>query len=194
VSRLIITYSLSYDWLVRGRPDEDWRPAYELGLRYQAAARAVWAPGEDAVFAAFQSFGLRFWEAWPAYPVHLPEGANAFKDPLTFPLHDDWEGMRTVLVHELCHLHEDHPANAARYQAALARIRATFPDEDETVQYHLVTCTLQRAVLMRAFPGRWRAMVALARGHPLLERTWRLIERHEAEIEWADPLGSLAAW
>lgn len=194
MSRLIITYSLSYDWLVRGRPEGDWRPAYEYGLHYQATARAAWAPGEDAVFAAFRSFGLRFWDAWRAYPVQLPEGANAFKDPLTFLMNDDWEGMRTVLVHELCHLHEDHPANADRYQAVLAHIRAAFSTEDETVQYHLITCTLQRAVLMRAFPDHWQAMVALARGHPLLERTWRLIEQYEATLDWEDPLGSLISW
>lgn len=194
MSRLIITYSLSYDWLVSGRPVEAWHPAYERGMRYQAAARAAWAPCEDAVFAAFRSFGLAFWEAWPAYPVHLPDGANAFKDPLTFPMDDDWEGMRTVLVHELCHLHEDHPANADRSQAVLAHIRALFPDEDETVQYHLITCTLQRAVLMHAFPDRWQAMIDRARGHPLLERTWRLIEGHEGAIDWHDPPASLAAW
>lgn len=193
VSRLIITYSLSYDWLVRGRPEEDWRPAYERGMHYQAAARAEWETYEDAVFATFRSLHLSFWDAWPAYPVHLPEGTNAFKDPLTFLINDDWEGMRTVLIHELCHLHEDHPANATRYQAVLDHIRAVFPNEDETVQYHLITCTLQRAVMMQAFPADWRSMLALARGHPVLQRTWLLIEEREAAIDWRAPLTSLAA-
>lgn len=72
--------------------------------------------------------------------------------------------MRTLLVHELCHVREDHPANRARYEAILAHIREGFPDEDEGVQYHLITCTLQQAVLMRAFPERWRAMLGHAKG------------------------------
>jgi hypothetical protein len=108
-------------------------------------------------------------------------------------MNEDWQGMRTVLVHELCHLHEDHPANSTHYEAVLAHICQAFPAEDEAVQYHLITCTLQRAVLMQAFPARWRSMLALARGHPLLERTWLLIEEREAIIDWRDPLTSLAA-
>ncbi len=47
---------------------------------------------------------------------------------------------------------------------------------------------------MHAFPDRWQAMIDRARGHPLLERTWRLIEEHEGVIDWHDPLASLAAW
>lgn len=197
MARLQINYSFSYDWLVRGCPDEDWREPYERGLAHQAAARAEWEPYEDEIFAAFESIGLRFWESWPAYPVHLPEGVSGYKDPLTFHWTKDWEDMRTLLVHELCHVHEDHPVNRERYEAVLGHIRSAFPDEDEGVQYHLITCTLQRAVLMRAFPDRWGAMVALAGagqedGHPVLRRTWELIGEQEAVVDWRDPLGSLA--
>lgn len=192
MSRLLITYSLSYDWLVRGRPKEDWHGSYERGLAYQAAARAEWEPYEDEVFAAFESFGLRFWEAWPAYPVHLPAGVPGFKDPLTLDITEDWEDMHTLIVHELCHLHEDNPANRVKYEAALTHIRDAFPAEEEGVQYHLITCTLQRAVLMWAFPDRWRAMVSRAKSHPILRRTWNLIEQREAAFDWRDPLASLA--
>ncbi len=191
MARLLISYSLSYDWLVRGRPNEDWREPHEEGLAYQAAVRAAWEPYDEAVFAAFASFGLRCWEAWPAYPVHLPDGATAFKDPLTFHISDDWDDVRCVLIHELCHVHEDHPANRARYEAILAHIRAVFPDEEEGVQYHLITCTLQRAMLMRVFPDRWQSMVARAKGHPILDRAWALIEQREAAIDWQDPMTSL---
>lgn len=208
MARLLINYSLSYDWLVRGCPEgwrdpsDGWREPYEHGLAYQAAARAEWEPCEDAVFAAFESFGLQFWEAWPAYPVELPAGVSGFKDPLTFQRSENWEDLRTLLVHELCHLHEDHPANRARYEAVLAHIRTTFPDEEEGVQYHLITCTLHQAVLMRAFPDHWRAMLAHAKGsyqdpddvHPVLRRTWELIERREWAIDWRDPIGSLAVF
>ncbi len=208
MARLLINYSLGYDWLVRGCPEEwhepsdGWREPYERGLAYQAAARAAWEPHEAAVFAALESFGLRFWENWPAYAVHLPAGVNEFKDPLTFRIRDNWEDLRTLLVHELCHLHEDHPANLARYEAVLAHIRATFPDEEEGVQYHLITCTLQQAVLMQAFPSHWRAMLGHAKGihqnpdtvHPVLRRTWELIEQCEATVDWRNPLGSLAVF
>lgn len=208
MARLLITYSLSYDWLVNGRPEawqepsDGWREPYAQGLAYQAAARAAWEPHDAAVFAAFESFGLRFWEAWPAYPVLLPEGVRDFKDPLTFQRNVNWEETRTLLVHELCHLHEDHPLNRARYEAVLAHIREAFPDEEEGVQYHLITCTLQQAVLLRAFPDRWRAMLGYAKGrhlnpadvHPVLRRTWELIEQREATIDWTDPLRSLASF
>lgn len=189
--RLLINYSLSYDWLALGHPREDWREPYARGLAYQAAVRAAWEPYDEAVFAAFEAFGLRCWEAWPAYPVHLPAGASAFKDPLTFQWSEDWEDVRTVLVHELCHVHEDHPANRARYETVLAHIRSAFPNEEEGVQYHLITCTLQRAVLMRVFPERWPAMVARAKGHPILQRTWELIEQRAGVIDWQHPLESL---
>lgn len=193
--RLLITYSLSYDWLVRGRPEEDWRPVYERGLAYQAAARAQWEPHEPVVFAAFGSFGLQFWETWPAYPVTLPESVPAFKDPLTFRITEDWDYVFTTLVHELSHLHEDHPANRSRYEPVLAGIRARFHNESEDVHYHLITCTLQRAVLMQAFPDRWQAMVDRAgriSGHPALVRTWQLIGDREQQIDWRDPLTSLS--
>ena len=159
MTKLLITYSLSYDWLVRGRPDEDWRPVLERALAFQAKARLWWARREHSVFAAFKSFGLRFWPTWPAYAVHLPQGVPAFKDPLTFAISDGWDDVFTTLVHELCHLHEDHPANRARYKPVLTHIRECFLDEGEDVQYHPITCALQRAVLMQAFPDRWPAMV-----------------------------------
>lgn len=196
MARLLITYSLPYDWLVRGRPDEDWRPVYERGLVYQAAVRARWAPHEPAVFAAFESFGLRFWDAWPAYAVHLPEGVPAFKEPLTFAISEDWDTVFATLAHELCHLHEDHPANRARYEPALAHIRQRFPDESEDVQYHLITCTIQRAVLIQAFPERWPVMVDRAGrigGHRALVRAWQLIGERDGDIDWRDPLTSLAS-
>jgi hypothetical protein len=198
MARLLITYSLSYDWLVQGRPEEDWRPMYERGLAYQAAMRTEWGSYEPAVFRAFEAFGLRFWEAWPAYPVHLPEDTPAFKDPLTFAINDDkdWDDMRSVLVHELCHLHEDHAANRARYEPALAHVEALFSEEDEAVRRHVVTCTLQRAVLMQAFADRWRDAMEPARraaAHPVLKRTWDLIGARERQIDWSDHLRSLTA-
>jgi len=193
MARLLITYSYSYDWLARGCPIEDWQGPYERGVAYQAAARAQWTPYEDAVFEAFASMGLRFWEAWPAYPVHLPPGVSGFKEPFTFLVLEDWEEMRTLLVHELCHLHEDHPANAGRYDAVLRHLRGAFPEENEGVQYHLITCTTQRAVLMQVFPTCWQTMVARAQGHPILQRTWQLIGEREALINWRDPWTSLAS-
>ena len=197
--RVLINYSYGYDWLVRGRPDEDWHEPYERGLAFQAAARAAWALCEAAVFAAFESCGLRCWETWPAYPVHLPPGIAAFKDPLTFGIRADWDAVWSELIHELCHVHEDYPANRELYDDVLTHIRALFPDEDEGVQYHLITCTLQQAVLMQAFPKRWPRMLGHAKGsyhrpdevHPILRRTWELIEQHEATIDWRNPLGSL---
>jgi hypothetical protein len=193
MTRLRITYSLSYDWLVRGRPDGDWHDLHERGLAYQAAARRQWEPYDSAVFAAFEAFGLCCWEAWPAYPVQLPEGVNAFKDPLTFPMTEDWDDMRAVLVHELCHVHEDHPRNRERYQAVLDHVRATFPAEEEGVQDHLITCTLQHAVMQKVWPERWTRLPAGNEpGHPILQRAWQLIAERETGIDWQDPLASLA--
>jgi hypothetical protein len=67
------------------------------------------------------------------------------------------------------------------------------------VQYHLITCTLQQAVFMQAFPARWPVLLGHAKGsyhkpeevHPILRRTWELIEQREATIDWHDPLESL---
>jgi hypothetical protein len=165
-------------------------------VAYRAAARAEWAPHEWAVFAAFESFGLRFWDAWPAYAAHLPAGMPAFKDPLTFAISEDWDNVFATLVHELCHLHEDHPTNRARYEALLTHIRQSFPHENEDVQCHLITCTLQRAVLMQAFRDRWPAMVDRAGrtgGHSDLVRAWQVIGERERRFDWYDPLTSLAA-
>ncbi|HLZ09313.1 MAG TPA: hypothetical protein VKT80_12035 [Chloroflexota bacterium] len=191
-ARLSISYSLSYDWLVRGRPEGDWRPILKEGLEYQEAARAEWEPLDRLVFEAYRAMGLKFWDTWRAYPVKFPEAVNAFKDPLTFPMTKDWEEMFSVLVHELCHLHEDHPGNSPRYQACLDRVRADFPRENETVQFHLLTCALQRAILMRVFPDRWKRMVNRGKGHPDLNRSWQLIDALERQIDWADPWKSLA--
>lgn len=191
MSRLRITYSLSYDWLIQGKPPGDWRPLYQHGKAFEEAARAQWARCEDAVFEVFRSFGLEFWEAWPAFPVHLADDANAFKEPLTFPIRENWDDLRSVIIHELCHLHEDHPKNHERYESVLRHIRSAFPDEEEGVQYHLITCTLQCAVLRRVFPERWAAMIGLAKGHPILDRTWELIDARADQISWLDPLASL---
>lgn len=203
MSRLIIRYSEGYDAAIGGWTGaldqeyfennfSEWETNYlATGQRFAADCQRIWDGINDSVYAAFRSFGYQFADQWLAYCVHSWANVVPFKDPLTITIGDNLENACNSLIHELVHCHEDYPDNQPVYEPVRQHIFARFPEEHIAVRYHLVTNSVEGAVLRRVFPNRWRHLIAHWEEHPLLARTARILGEHEAQIDYDDPLGSL---
>jgi hypothetical protein len=201
--QLQIRYSEAYDATLGGltgvldaaffaQEDGAWERMYlHPGQQFATQCQQRWNVINDAVFAAFRSTGYSFPATWTAYAVHPWPGVVAFKDPLTVLIQADLDNVCNLLIHELIHCHEDYPPNQPRYMPVKEHIFARFAQEPIAVRYHLITHAVQWAVLQQVFPESWPSLVEQTKGVPILARVAALLDAHEAQMDYSDPLGSL---
>ncbi|MEM7129054.1 MAG: hypothetical protein AAF702_22160 [Chloroflexota bacterium] len=203
MSQLQLRYSEAYDASLSGWTGsldeayfadhyDEWLNDYvKPGQAFVAQAQEVWDRCNDRVFTAFRSFGYEFTALWPAYAVHKWPGVVGFKDPLTFFIDEDLDAVIVLLIHELVHCHEDYAPNVQKWEEVRDHIFERFSAEHIAVKYHIVTNFTQWAVMRRAFPERWKSLLAISYEHPFLKRAADILFEHEGQLDYDDPLGSL---